>query len=62
MSDTEATMTELQALRAYYEGHQEMEAAIHEDTFARGYVKSNRAKERLIVIYREGVSVEEGKT
>jgi hypothetical protein len=41
-------MSELEALRAYFDAHMEMHAAIDSDKFGRAYVKANQARDRLL--------------
>jgi hypothetical protein len=41
-------MSEAEALRAYFDAHMAMHAAIDADKFAAAYVKANQARDRLI--------------
>jgi hypothetical protein len=46
-------MSELEALRAYFEAHMAMHAAIDAEKFGAAYVRGNQARDRLIQIERE---------
>jgi hypothetical protein len=46
-------MSELEALRAYFDAHMAMHAAIDADKFAAAYVKANLARDRLLQIAAE---------
>jgi hypothetical protein len=48
-----APLAEADALRAYFDAHMEMHAAIDSDKFGRAYVKANKARDRLIQIERQ---------
>lgn len=43
-------MSEAEALRAYFDAHMEMHAAMTEEKFGRAYVKANQARDRLLQI------------
>jgi hypothetical protein len=41
-------VSEMEALRAYFDAHMEMQEAIDAEKFGRAYVKANAARDRLI--------------
>jgi hypothetical protein len=45
--------TEVEALRAYFDAHMNMQHANTEEAFGRFYVKANLARDRLIQIEQE---------
>lgn len=45
-------MSELEALRAYFESHMAMHSAIDAEKFGRAYAKANRARDRLLQLER----------
>lgn len=46
-------MSELEALRAYFDAHMAMHAAIDADKFGAAYVKANQARDRILQIEQE---------
>lgn len=49
----EKKQAEIDILRAYFDAHMAMHAAIDADKFAAAYVKANQARDRLIQIELE---------
>jgi hypothetical protein len=51
----EQQMNEADALRAYFDAHMEMHAAIDSEKFGRAYVKANLARDTLLELARQRI-------
>jgi hypothetical protein len=51
---SEHPMPEMEALRAYFDAHMEMQAAIDAEKFGRAYVKANQARDTLLQLEEAG--------